>query len=40
VQLTEPPARLGADWMPLAMMSAVLGRPGLFASMATVQGSL
>lgn len=40
VQLTEPPDQIGADWMPLAMMAAVLGRPGLFASMASVQGSL
>jgi formate dehydrogenase major subunit len=40
VQLTEPPEHIGADWMPLAMMSAVLGRPGLFASMTSVQGSL
>ena len=40
VELTEAPEGIGPDWMPLAMMAAVLGRPGLFASMAQVQNSL
>ncbi len=40
VQLTEAPQGVGPDWLPLATMSAVLGRPGLFASMAQVQNSL
>ena len=40
VELTEAPEGIGPDWMPLAMMAAVLGRPGLFASMMQVQNSL
>lgn len=38
--ITEAPAGIGPDWLPLATMAAVLGRPGLFASIAQVQNSL
>ena len=39
-ELTEAPSGIGPDWLPLATMAAVLGRPGLFAAMAEVQNSL